>query len=69
MISPRPYPHETDKSDDRNYLAPTDKTDNYKTDNTILPYALKVEATQKETIGPCGAPWGGGRFLMSEVPL
>ena len=38
--SPEPwlisYRHETDQSDNRSYRAPTDKTDNDKTDNTIL---------------------------------
>ena len=42
------YPHETDKSDNRSYRAPTDKTDNDKTDNTTLPQRIDAEAEQDE---------------------
>ena len=37
------YRHETDKSDNRSYGAPTDETDNDKTDNTTLPAGTPVQ--------------------------
>jgi len=53
------YRHETGKSDNRSYRAPTDKTGNDKTDNKILQVRAKaVETFLVESLCKAGAACG-----------